>query len=547
VGDESISQIAATGDGNAALLNSPSPTPLYSPDLECLLEARRLAEAIGWLAERRCGGSRRAPRWAKLASSPDGRGTVQSVAGFIANSIRRGDFCFSTKLAPLRRRKLWEAGVPNRLSQSQWDELSDEERSEFRVSFALNWPDHLLHAIVAGVIGRKLDPKLSPHCYAYRSGKGLVEAVRQVRAENANADKWIVRCDVRSFNETVDHCRLKKFIEERLLPGFSEEQARLVLGTVQALFTLSQTATGCPGRGLVVGSALTPPLTNLYLMPLDDICAGAGVPFVRYGDDLLAFCSSEQQAAQLLVNLREGISALGQQANDSPAFHPTWFWMRGLKLAADTDSDIKALEWAEQRSSRSMTGVFPPGEPIDFLGFEFLGRRVRVRQQTLAKVKCRIEQYTQRSKHLNERARTDAETVLWRSDVGDVMAQVSPQFIARAIRRINRLIGFESSPGARGASNQRVRLEPRYSWAWRVLACADYEDVREQFRILDAYAYRRLQHLLMGVVPVELGQQAGRSRTLRPMGLRTFKDVANIHLNAKRAAAASPPAPAPAR
>ncbi|MEQ2009582.1 MAG: reverse transcriptase domain-containing protein [Limisphaerales bacterium] len=507
------------------------------------MEAAQLTETIVWLAKRRCNTSQKVPRWAKLASSPEGRGAVRSVAGFMANRIRKGNFCFSTSLTQLTQKKLWEAGVPNRLSREQYEDLPDEARSEFRISFALSLPDHLLHTIVAAVVGQKLEPMLSPHCYAYRSGKGLVPAVRQVRKLNASADKWIVRCDVRRFNETVDHRTLRKLVKERLLPEFTDDQARLVDGTLDGLCILSQQATNRPGKGMVVGSALTPPLTNLYLTPLDEACARAKVPFIRYGDDLLAFCDSERQATQLVENLRMEISNLGQQENDSPAFHPTWFWMRGLKLAAATDCDLKALEWAERRSALSMTGVFPPGEPFDFLGFEFLGGRARIRQQTLAKIKRRIEQYTQRSKPSDEQAcgvaRADPEIVIWRSDDGDVVAQASVRFIARAIRRINRLIGFEDSDGAPGASNRRVRLNPRYSWPWRVLDCADYEDVREQFRILDAYAYRRLQHLLHGVVPVELGQEAGRPRTLRTLGLRTFKDVANMHPVSQRAGAAA--------
>lgn len=78
---------------------------------------------------------------------------------------------------------------------------------------------------------------------------------------------------------------------------------------------------------------------------------------------------------------------------------------------------------------------------------------------------------------------------------------------------------------------EKVSFCPGYSFPWSVLKCVDYADVREQFAILDGYAFNRLKTLQVSVLGSD-GAKFGPAYDfsnfdMRAEGLMTFKDVAN--------------------
>jgi len=482
------------------------------------------------------------PKWADKIL--EGDGLAKSIAGFIFNSVRNNRFRFGRSPKRMIFRKGWEAGLPEHISQADFDGLTEEEQSDFRTAFRLSLPDMVLHSIVGNFLHHKLENILSDHCHAYRQRRGQPTAVQAVRKLQAAQDKWVVKFDVESFNETVDHKILRASLAENVYLEMDDEEQRVVAGVVEALFALSAEANNVSGKGLLVGSGLTPPLTNLYLTPLDRFIETTHTPFVRYGDDLVAFCDTEERARSLLDGLRKQVEALRQVPSSSSAFNTTMCWDRGLRLRFNTNLDADAYQHAHQRSLKQKSDIFQPGDPFDFIGFEFAGDRVFIRQETLGKVKSRIAQYTQRSKTKIQGA-LDKDDHTWgtiRSDEAEEWAVPSVRYVQHAIQRLNTLLGFNRDgfrSGFRG--REKYVFTPGYGFPWNVLKCVDYEDVQDQFRILDAYAYGRLQELARGseaiVVPIDNQARLKKSafefpgasgrRDLRAMGLRTFKDVYN--------------------
>ncbi len=504
--------------------------------------AEELRTALIALAQKKCRSDWSPPKWANQILQNDG--FAKSLSGFMFNAIARGRFYFRKRLAPIISRKVWYWGESDRLGNSAFADLDEDAQSRFRRAFKMGLHDSLLHKLVGQFLNRKIDPLLSNRCCAYRAGRGQAAAVKTVREMQRTGDRFVVRLDVKSFNETVSHKVLVRTLETRLYPHLAEGERHIVEGTLNALFELSALATKTPGFGLIVGSGLTPALTNLYLSPLDEYLDRTDIQGVRYGDDVVAFCRTQAEAEKVLKELCLIVQELDQRTSSSPAFGED-FWRRGLENRFTPEVDVPSIIAA--RKQKRKTDIFNPGEPFDFVGFEFADTRVFIRQATLVKVKSQIEKYTQRSaaRIADAIERNDRRwgAIQSEDDSADQspasLAFVSPQYVAWSIQRINGLLGFQKSKGSPLRPGVKYEFLPGRGFACGVLKCVSYEDVKGQFQILDRYAYCRLSHLIAGN-PAYFKKGAP---VLRPLGFRTFKDVVNRYH--PEIATAEPPKVAP--
>jgi hypothetical protein len=504
--------------------------------IDLLEDANRLARHLRRLADQRSRQPQTPARWVEKILRSEG--FTRSLAGLICNSVKQNRFSFRPPVSRVIARKAWQQDSPAFISWEDYQGLAAEEQSEFRMAFRLSLPDMLLHSIVGNFLTAKLDGILSNSCYAFRVGLGQPAAVKAVRQWHQKEAAWVVKFDVRRFNETVDHCVLLRLLEEHAHPLLEPEEWSLVLGATNALLSASYYAIKRSGKGLLVGSGLTPPLTNLYLCPIDRYLEGQNLPFARYGDDLVVSCGSKDEAQGVLQKLKEIISELKQEPNMSTACDRLCCWLRGLRLRWHTSHDFLASVAAAVKSEKVKTDIYSPGESFDFVGFEFDGPRVYIRQETLAKAKGRLEQYTQRSVRIIERAQARGDRTMGcvlgdadDADHGGELAVAAVGYVRNAIQRINLLLGFRTCLEHRASRRQKITFCPGYGFPWSILRCVNYADVREQFALLDGYAFNRLKRLqvsALGRAGAKLGPLYDFSNfDFRTEGLMTFKDVAN--------------------
>ena len=67
--------------------------------------------------------------------------------------------------------------------------------------------------------------------------------------------------------------------------------------------------------GIIQGSPLSPLLANIYLHSFDKAMTRAGIPLVRYADDLLLLCRSEGRAKHALQHAQKRLATLKLQLN----------------------------------------------------------------------------------------------------------------------------------------------------------------------------------------------------------------------------------------
>ena len=296
---------------------------------------------------------------------------------------------------------------------------------------------------------------------------------------------------------------------------------------------MSYWATKKKGKGLLVGSGLTPPLTNLYLMPLDKYLERRKLEFVRYGDDLLVFCLSAKKAKEILRKVREKIRGLRQKTNTKSAFDAARCWPAALRLRWNIGNNVEAAYWAYGRGRKLKTDIYEPGEPFDFIGFEFDGDRIHIRQETVAKAKSRLQQYTQRSLRMIQKSlrRGDRPWGMLVHHGGEEIAVASIHYAHSAIRRVNLFLGFKTSQYPRGSKPRKVTFYPGFGFPWNILNCAKSDEIQQQFKLLDAYLLYRLLRLTQSVLG-DLSRDYGTLYDFRKFGFRaegmmTFKDVLN--------------------
>ena len=118
-----------------------------------------------------------------------------------------------------------------------------------------------------------------------------------------------------------------------------------------------------PEAGTPQGAVISPLLSNIYLAPLDHRMEGEGFQMVRYADDFVIVCRSEEDAQRALEGVRQ------------------WTATAGLSLPPEKTPIVDA--------------TLPGG--FDFLGYHFERGYRWARKQSVEKLKAAMRGKTRRT------------------------------------------------------------------------------------------------------------------------------------------------------
>lgn len=327
-------------------------------------------------------------------------------------------------------------------------------RGDRRIICRASFRDTLVQRAVSHHVQRHFDRLLNPRALAYRPGRNQHAAFGLVlRWIRRWPDYWVVKGDFRSFLDTVDLGLMADALRQLLV------HEPLLLDFYLKYLYNSRIRNGIflpRQRGLPRGGVLTPFLANLYLKPLDEALSSL-VPtlvgtissesgYLRYADDLFVFCPTRQEAEVALALLRE---------------------MAGkLKLELSPDK----------------TGIIPPGEEYECLGYRVQGREVRVRPNALRRLQDRIRRLTSRRRpRLNPQSLQDP---------------AGQEMMRRLVARVRRAYIYSAENDwpryfCRASSDQQLRELDRWI-ADRVRACATGRWSRRSRRLLPDTTLRQL-------------------------------------------------------
>jgi RNA-directed DNA polymerase len=237
--------------------------------------------------------------------------------------------------------------------------------------------DRVVQAAVRMVIEPIFENRFAEHSYGFRPGRGCKDALRRVDELLKAERTHVVEVDIKGYFDAIAHDRLMALVREHIADG-------RVLGLIEGFLKqgvmegteLAKETEDMPEdevkekrQGTPQGGVISPLLANIYLDPLDWLMAGTGFEMVRYADDMVVMCSTEEEAKSALEKLRE--------------------WMDGVELTLHPDKTRTVdMNLADSH--------------FDFLGYRFqrskTGKLMRlVRPKSLRKLRETIKPRSRRN------------------------------------------------------------------------------------------------------------------------------------------------------
>jgi len=200
-----------------------------------------------------------------------------------------------------------------------------------------------------------------PGSYGFRPGRSCKDALREVDRLLKEGFTWVVDADLKSYFDTIPHDRLMA----RMASAISDGPVLSLIEGFLRQDIMKEMARWQPTTGTPQGAVISPLLANIYLHPLDLLMEQSGRRMVRYADDFVILCRTEDEALAALRQVEAWVSA------------------NGLRLHPDK---------TRVGDSRQ------PGEGFDFLGYRFEAGRRLVRKKSLKALKDKVRSKTIRSR-----------------------------------------------------------------------------------------------------------------------------------------------------
>jgi RNA-directed DNA polymerase len=219
--------------------------------------------------------------------------------------------------------------------------------------------DRTVEAALKHVLEPIFERDFAEHSYGFRPGRGCREAVQRVEQLLEEGRIWCVDLDFKSYFDTIPHERLLGLVQRRVVDGsvLALLEQSLKAGVLEAMKGWQPTERGTPQ-----GAVISPMLANLYLNPLDHQMVEQGWEMVRYADDLVVLCRTQEEAEQALKTLRQ------------------WTGEAGLTVHPTKTRIVNAQS-----------------EGFDFLGWHFRGGKKWPRKKSLQKLQEKLRPVTRRT------------------------------------------------------------------------------------------------------------------------------------------------------
>lgn len=264
--------------------------------------------------------------------------------------------------------------------------------------------DRVAQAALLQIVGPWIEEQLEACSFGYRQGRGVRDAVEEVRKWHVRGFQHLVDADIDGFFDNVDHGRvldrfrraievplrvalLKRLNGEQTIPGNRPvrpspnpaRQRRIEAGDDDFEKTVGRIGSELTGwitmwvqaevwdgekitwlkRGLPQGSVISPVLANLFLDELDEALLAQNLKLVRYADDFVILCKTPRQAEQALRLTEQKLAQLHLGLNrsktsirkfdDSFKFLGVFFW-----------KDLTMLPFEKRIRERRVLSLPPP-------------------------------------------------------------------------------------------------------------------------------------------------------------------------------------------
>lgn len=210
--------------------------------------------------------------------------------------------------------------------------------------------DRICQMVTKIVFEPKVEAIFLPDSYGYRPNRSALDAVGVTRERCWQYD-WVLEFDIKGLFDNIPHDLLMKAV-------CKHEQRKWIILYIERWLKapMQQTDGSIVARncGVPQGGVISPVLSNLFLHYVFDQWMQRHhsiIPWCRYADDGLLHCETEQQAQQMLEELKQR------------------FRECGLELHPDKTKIVYCKDGSRKKKY--------PSKSFDFLGYTFRGRRCK--------------------------------------------------------------------------------------------------------------------------------------------------------------------------
>jgi len=217
--------------------------------------------------------------------------------------------------------------------------------------------DRVVQTALVHVIEPILDATFHERSFGFRHGRGCHQALRCVEQLLEAGYVYVVDADLKGYFDAIPKDRLQEIVQQSI-------SDRRVLGLIKQFLDqgiIEELRTWTPEAGVPQGAVLSPVLANAYLNPLDHRMSEIGFEMVRYADDFVILCRSQEEAEAALAEVR------------------TWVQQQGLTLHPEKTHIVDSRE-----------------KSFAFLGYSFRGKLRFPREKSHRKFVDRIRDLTPR-------------------------------------------------------------------------------------------------------------------------------------------------------
>lgn len=170
-----------------------------------------------------------------------------------------------------------------------------------RIISAAPYRDRVVHHALCSIIEPLFERSFIYDTYACRKGKGAHRAVDRYTSY-ARRYKYVLKCDIRKYFQTVDQQILKEMLFRKIRCGRTRWLIEQVINSHEDLdegmyFPGDQLLTIFERkRGIPIGNLTSQFFANVYLDSFDHyVREELRMPYIRYVDDFVVFSNSAQQ------------------------------------------------------------------------------------------------------------------------------------------------------------------------------------------------------------------------------------------------------------
>jgi len=163
--------------------------------------------------------------------------------------------------------------------------------------------------IVQGALKLVMEPifekEFLPVSFGFRPESSCKDALRVVDSSLKEGFTWVVDADLQNYFDTIPKQALMKLVETKISDANISKLLQQFLDQ-QVVEGMSQWT---PVAGTPQGSVISPLMSNLYLHGLDELLSNSGVRYVRFADDFVAMCRTQQDAEKVLVAIQDWVGS----------------------------------------------------------------------------------------------------------------------------------------------------------------------------------------------------------------------------------------------